>query len=253
MRLPFVGERFWAAVQESEKQGSQFQDYMENCFSGVHDLTESRQALIACGWPYLYTINYDDAIESIDPALYCIKPYHTQNKRFLTEKRCLYKLHGDVREYLATGDPRFCIISSRQYLQAITDPENEKMREQLNIDLNSNSPIFFCCGLIGEMDLLFQSDPQLIQQRKDGQPNRRYYVRRISETSEPLTTGMEDDYESYGITDLIEVQAEQMDAFYSFIHDVSKEADAVQEGDPLVPFMSFLFSQLDPHALQENQ
>lgn len=251
--LPEVGERFWSAVKEAEEQRRQFEVYMEDCFSGVHDLTESRQELIACGWPYLYTLNYDDAIESVDPELYCVKPYYPQNKRFLAEKRCLYKLHGDVREYLATGDPRFCIISSRQYLQAITDPDNEKMRERLDIDLNSNCPIFFGCGLIGEIDLLFQSDPQLIQQRTEGQPNRRYYVQRMSETSEPLTAGMQDDYEAYGITDFIEVQAQQMDDFYSFIHDVSEEADAVQAEDPLEPFMGFLFSQLDAHALQENQ
>ena len=60
---------------------------MENHFSNVHDLSMEQVDLLKCSWRYLYTLNYDDAIEKALHNIITVVPYNTQNTPWLKQKK----------------------------------------------------------------------------------------------------------------------------------------------------------------------
>ena len=58
-----------------------FSTYLDNHFCGVHDLPVEQSQVTNCMWRYIYTLNYDDAIENAsNDELLPIIPYDPQNK-----------------------------------------------------------------------------------------------------------------------------------------------------------------------------
>lgn len=253
-KLAQVSEFFWQAMDcaPDDSFKSAFYSYVEDHFSGVHDLAEEKRQLIGCSWRYLYTLNYDDALEGASKDLHCVVPFVPQNKSWLPQKRCLYKLHGDVKQFLSTGDNRFCILSPKQYLSALSDPANSDMLEKLESDFSSNNLIFFGCSLIEEPDLLFVADSKIVQKKMQNSDTFCYYVRYIDEDTPSLTRKTIDQLEQFSITDIIEVTAADMAEFYSFVRRASDSAAAINENDSLAPFTGFSFSQRDAHNRKAN-
>lgn len=126
-----VAEFFWESIYENNSKDSykeEFDNYIENNFCGVHDIPGEYKALINCGWRYIYTLNYDDAIESASKQKLCVVfPYAPQNRMFLEKQRCLYKIHGDAEWFLKTRNENYCILSTRQYLNAMSSNENSSI------------------------------------------------------------------------------------------------------------------------------
>ena len=154
MKLSELAEIFWPLLEQEETPQTyrdRFNAYIENHFCGVHDLPVENRALIDCRWRYLYTLNYDDAIERSSNGFRVIVPYYKQNQPWLAQKRCLYKIHGDAAMFLNTGENKYCILSTQQYLQAMNDPKNQAMRQNLEADFSSNNLIFFGCSLLDEL------------------------------------------------------------------------------------------------------
>ncbi|MCI2105385.1 MAG: SIR2 family protein [Intestinimonas sp.] len=253
-KLTQVSEYFWQAMNHAPDESfrADFFSYIENHFSGVHDLPEEKRQLADCSWRYLYTLNYDDALEQASENLLCVAPFAPQNKHWLSQKRCLYKIHGDVAQYLKTGDDRMCILSLTQYLIALKDPDNADMREKLEADFSSNNLIFFGCSLIDELDLLFTSEMGLSKKKMQNKDTRSYYVRYIGKDTPTLTKMMLGKFEQFSITDIIEVSAADMAEFYSFVRSVSDAAATLKESDSLSPFMGFSFATLAPHDREAN-
>jgi len=253
-KLTQVSEHFWQAMEHAPDESfrADFFSYIENHFSGVHDLSEEKRQIIDCSWRYLYTLNYDDSLERASQNLLCVAPFAPQNKQWLSQKRCLYKLHGDVARYLLTGDDRLCILSLTQYLDALKDPSNDDMREKLESDFSSNNLIFIGCSLIDELDLLFTSEMRLSQKKKQNSDTHSYYVRYIGKDTPALTKVELSEFEQFSITDIIEVSAESMAEFYSFVRYVSDAAAALKESDSLSPYMGFSFAMRDPHDREAN-
>lgn len=140
LKLSELADIFWPAL-ENEKTPQAYRDrfdnYIEGHFCNVHDLSVEQRSLIDCRWRYLYTLNYDDGIEqaSKEP-LRVIAPYSKQNQHWLAQRRCLYKIHGDSAKFLETGESKYCILSTQQYLQALDDRENQAMRQNLETDFS---------------------------------------------------------------------------------------------------------------------
>lgn len=253
-KLAQVAEHFWHAMDHAPDESfrQNFFSYIEDHFSAVHDLSEEKSQLIDCSWRYLYTLNYDDALERASDNLLCVAPFSPQNKRWLSQKRCLYKLHGDVAQYLKTGDDRLCILSPTQYLNALNDSDNTDMLENLESDFSSNHLIFFGCSLIEELDLLFTSGLRLSQKKKQNSDTHSYYVRYVGKDTPALTKVTIGQFEQLSITDIIEVSAADMAEFYSFVRSISDAAIALRESDNLSPFMGFSFAVRDPHDREAN-
>lgn len=252
--LDKVASHFWKALQDvkTETIKNVFSQFIEDNFSDVHDLSREKCRLIDCSWRYLYTLNYDDALEKASQDLYSIIPFVNQNKSWLEGKRCLYKLHGDALQFLKTGEEKYCILSKQQYLNALHDPSNRDMMEKLETDFLSNNLIFFGCSLVNEPDLLFTADTKLARDKAQNSDTHCYYVRYIDSKDQPLTDLEKDELEQFSITDIIEVTSEEMPSFYSFVRRASDAIEAISESDDLAEFQDFHFATLDRSAREDN-
>lgn len=254
MELSQLADIFWPTLEREDtpqEYRDRFDTYIENHFCHVHDLPVAQRKLINCRWRYLYTLNYDDAIEQASKDLTVIAPYSGQNKNWLSRRRCLYKLHGDAEQFLKTGKSKYCILSTQQYLQALDDSENQYMRQNLETDFYSNNLIFFGCSLLSELDMLLAAGTKLAQGKRQNKDTRSYYVRYIGGNTEPLTPVQRSRYKNFAITDIIEVKGEQLQDFYSFLTDISNDAGQLQSSDSLSEFTAHRFLRQDPTS-REN-
>ena len=249
MKLSELADIFWPLLEQEETPQTyrdRFNAYIENHFCGVHDLPVENRELINCRWRYLYTLNYDDAIERSSNGFRVIVPYSKQNQPWLAQKRCLYKIHGDAAMFLDTGENKYCILSAQQYLQAMNDRENQAMRKNLEADFSSNNLIFFGCSLLDELDILFAAGTKFVHEKRQNKDTRSYYVRYVDDKTAPLTPVQKERFKNFAITDIIDVKAEDMLAFYSFLVEISNEAGKLQKADSLSEFTDFQFLWQEP-------
>ncbi|WP_176716187.1 SIR2 family protein [Desulfosporosinus sp. BG] len=247
LKLSDVAEIFWPAYQSKagDIDKKEFQEYMEDHFSNVRDLEVAKSNFINIGWRYLYTLNYDDAIESVSPELITIVPYSKQNTLWLKNKRCLYKLHGDIKRYMETADPKYCILSKSQYMNALKDSQNEDMLRILQTDFLSNSILFVGCGLDDELDLLFTAGTQFAEKINIDKDHKIFYVYYDSTPEKEISKLKLSTLERYGITDIIRVPSNAMDDFYNFIYQSSDDVKKLRENDNLDQFANIRFQNIE--------
>lgn len=246
LKLSGLSDIFWSILERDDipkEYRDRFDAYIEDHFYNVHDIPVACRKLIDCRWRYLYTLNYDDAIENASNELRVIVPYTKQNKQWLKQKKCLYKIHGDSAKFLETGESKFCILSTQQYLQALNDRDNLSMRQNLETDFSSNNLIFFGCSLLDELDILFAAGTKFAKGKQQNGDTRSYYVRYVNDKTPNLSVVQRQMFKNFAITDIIEVRAEDMLSFYSFIAKASDEAGQLQKTDNLSEFTGFRFLQ----------
>lgn len=245
LKLSELADIFWPTLgNEKTPQAyrDRFDSYIEGHFCHVHDLSVEQKRLIDCRWRYLYTLNYDDGIEQASKEkLRVIAPYSKQNQHWLAQQRCLYKIHGDSAKFLETGESKYCILSTKQYLDAMGDRENQAMSQNLETDFSSNNIIFFGCSLLDELDILLAAGTKLTNKKQQNTDTSCYYVRYVDDETPPLSLISQKKYENFAISDIINVKAECMEEFYSFLAGISDEMGRLQETDSLRDFMGFQF------------
>ncbi len=252
-KLNEVAEIFWPAYEKEAQEFDKkiFHQYMENHFSHVHDLDASKCKFIDSGWRYLYTLNYDDAIENVLPELVTVVPYAPQNTTWLKNKKCLYKIHGDIKRYMETGSSKYCILSKSQYIHALKDIQNQDMLKTLETDFLSNNILFVGCGLDDELDLLFTAGIQLGEKLKIDKEHKVYYVYYDCTPEKEISKLQLSTLECYGITHIIRVPQNLMDDFYNFIHQASDDATKIRENDDMDKFANIRFQTLESNN-EEN-
>lgn len=245
-KLSQVSEYFWQALKGDldGKVKDLFDRYMEDHFTNVHDIEYEKKEILNARWRYIYTLNYDDALENCSKFI-IIKPFKPQNKSWLNDKRCLYKIHGDVNEYLATGESRFCVLSKKQYLELLMDDSNEDMRDNLEADFASNNIIFMGCSLDDELDIFFAAGTNVSRKKENNSDTHTYYVRYMDNNTKELSLTETMTLEQFSITDVIQVMDSDMSDFYEFIMRASEESKKIMATDKLSQFMSYKFVQLD--------
>lgn len=245
--LSGVAEIFWPIYLQNAKEEDkkEFLRFMEDNFSSVHDLEVSKRNFINSGWRYIYTLNYDDTIENVSRDLITIVPYAPQNSMWLRNKRCLYKIHGDIKRYLETADSRYCILSKSQYIDALKDRQNKDMLSTLQTDFLSNNILFVGCGLEDELDLLFTAGTQLDEKLKIDKDHKVYYVYYDCAPGKGISKLQISTLERYGITEIIRVPNYAMDDFYNFIHEASDDASKVRDNDELAQFTNIRFQNIE--------
>ena len=244
LNLSDLAEIFWSVLEDEGTPPiyrERFDSYIENNFCNVHDLPVEYHDLINCRWRYIYTLNYDDAIERTSDKFEVIIPYSNQNRRWLEQKHCLYKIHGDATEFLKTGENKYCILSTQQYLQTLDDIANQAMRQNLETDFSSQNLIFIGCSLLDELDIMFAAGTKLTQEKQQNKDTHSYYVRYVDDKTLHLSPVIKQRLKNFAITDIINVKAEHMPAFYSFLSKVSTEAVKLQNTDNLKQFTGFQF------------
>lgn len=169
---------------------------------------------LSINWPYIYTLNIDDAIERNSEYI-PVGPNREFDEEFESYEKRVYKLHGDVQEIISLKDGDRCyIFDSDQYVDSLED--NKWILEKVKQDYLEKNILFLGCSLDDELDLrkvfsVSKKEKAIIQTEK-------YYV-----TDKALSEYEVLDLESYGVTTVILVDT--YDEFYETIVSIKTDIE----------------------------
>lgn len=131
---------------------STVKEILRDLFTGV-TLGPTKKNFLSCPWPYVYTLNIDDAIER--NSIYNAKII--SNRKISSDAKqnipCVFKVHGCAEEELLYDESSKIIFSTGQYVRSLTT--NESMLNALRTDLVEGNILFVGCSLDNEIDLLY--------------------------------------------------------------------------------------------------
>jgi hypothetical protein len=167
-------------------------------------LGANKKSFLNCRWPYVYTLNIDDAIE---------KNSNYQNKVLPNRKLsanqnsllCVYKLHGDAVDELLYDETIKIIFSTGSYIRSITT--NTSMLNHLKNSLVEQNVIFLGCRLTHEIDILYSLSEY---NEKFPESRKGFFV-----TRRKLSVFDEKDLEKHGVNAVIKV--DDYDSFYTMV------------------------------------
>lgn len=235
--LPDLADSFWDIYGRiPEEKLDDFYHYVHVNFENISYWKEYQTEFLEIRWPYLFTLNYDSLIEDFNSNYYTIIPFEKINKYFARDKTKVYKLHGDARKYLSTGDSKYFILSRDQYVTSMMDESNRDMLSELLTAFSSKSILFFGCGLSEELDLLYSSQ-LAVRERATNIDIAQQAIIYISYESEdnvgrPLPQRTRDRLVRYGITTVFRVFSDEDSRkfFYELKHIVSQKPKSGIEG-----------------------
>ena len=126
-------------------------NYLRSNFTKVK-LNEEKKQFLEIDWPYIYTLNADDAIERnsmYDTVIYSNRKIYDD---IFDREKCTIKLHGHVDDILSYEDSKCEIFDQIQYVQSIKS--NKILLDKLKHDYEFLNLIYIGCGLSNEIDLL---------------------------------------------------------------------------------------------------
>ena len=124
--------------------------YYKNNFSAVV-LPENKKGILEIDWPYIYSLNIDDAIENaLNLRRVIVSNRDVYDNAF--KEKCVIKLHGDVTELITYPNSDCLIFSKSQY--ALSIRKNYSLLTKLENDFKNQNIIYIGCSLTDEIDLL---------------------------------------------------------------------------------------------------
>ena len=241
-----LADIFWEGLGHSEKVKfrGRFQEYIENNFTKVYDMEQAKKHFLNSDWKIIFTLNYDDAIENVLDIEVAV-PYDNFNIR--SGKNCLIKLHGDARRYCVTGNPKYCVMGSQQYVSLIKEPDNADIVNALKNTFLSKSVLFVGCSLSDELDLLYSAGMQLGQKIKQYEEHHIIYLLYSDEIQDDdgLKKINPIPYKKYGITDIVWVTKDTIIELYESVYAINKERKVLRESDLLKDYTNIRFEYLD--------
>ncbi|MFQ2060545.1 SIR2 family protein [Aeromonas veronii] len=179
---------------------------LENNFSGVILDDEKKRFINDIKWPYIYTLNVDDAIEK-SSSYNVVLPYDMALSHDSKNHQTLYKIHGDVNYELRHETSRL-IFKRSDYLASLD--KNKKMLELLQADYQEKNVIYIGCSLNDEMDLAFVIAKQAQEKRKQT-----FNIIFLSEKPDEID---QQDYVNMGINCIILYEKGKYDQIYELIN-----------------------------------
>lgn len=208
---------------QAEKQ----QSYLLNKFTNVK-LENVKKSFLKIDWPYIYTLNIDDAIENnreFKTVLYANRDI--RNSIFEQEK-CVIKLHGDIKDILKYEDSNCEIFDQKQYVVSIK--KNVSLLKKLTHDYEYLNLLYIGCSLSDEIDLLFSTS------MANDNNNNRYYC-----STQIPTLLQKTKLEAFGITHCIVF--ESYDDIYEKMTDAFHQSLCITP-DELEQFSTYEFKTL---------
>ncbi|HBN9629985.1 TPA: SIR2 family protein [Pseudomonas aeruginosa] len=123
--------------------------YLEAIFSKV-SLPADKSRVLDLDWPGIFTFNIDDAIEKYKGSYTKILPNRPVSAEYIRSRKCIFKIHGDIDEYLAYGDSNL-IFTWREYAESINS--NASLLSHLTNVSRNGALLFIGCSLDAEIDL----------------------------------------------------------------------------------------------------
>ena len=165
------------------------QRYLIDHFKDV-SIEEYKTEFLSIDWPYVYTLNIDDAIETNSEYSTVIYSNRRVRNKVFEDNKCVIKLHGDINDIISYEDSNCEIFDQSQYVVSIKS--NEYLLSKLTHDFEYINLLFIGCSLSDEIDILFSSVSSVVNK------NSRYFCT----TKEPTFLD-KIKLEKYGITDCI--------------------------------------------------
>lgn len=252
-QLSELASSFWDIFDRiPEDRIEEFFRYISTNFQDVSFFKESQKAFLSIKWPCVFTLNYDTLIEDFSNTYYPVIPFERINKFHARDKVKLYKIHGDAKRYLSTGDPKYLILSRDQYAQSMMSDQNKDMLDELLTAFSSKSILFFGCGLSEELDLLYSAQFSLAEKTKniDSKYQSIIYINFESEESiaKPLSQRKIDQLSRYGVTVIFRISSEEEStAFFRQLQDSTSQIPENEIEHFLECFSSVQFTALAPN------
>lgn len=214
LSLSELASSFWDIFDRiPDDKVEEFYHYISTNFEDISFFREYQKAFLSIQWPCLFTLNYDTLIEDYSKRYYPVVPFDKINRFHARDKIKLYKIHGDVKRYLSTGDPKYLILSRDQYVTSMMSDQNKDMLDELLTAFSSKSILFFGCGLSEELDLLYSSQIALTEKAKsiDSKYQSIIYINFETEDTilNPLSQRKLDRLGRYGVTVVFRIPSEK--------------------------------------------
>lgn len=189
-------------------------EYLKFNFSKVK-LQEEKRKFLESFWPYIYTLNIDDGIESNSCYKHIVYSNRPVEKGIFDDFSCVIKLHGDVAEMLTYEDSKSEVFTQKQYADSLKN--NVSLLGKLRHDSIYQNLIFIGCSLDDEIDLLAYSSESGI-----------YTAKYFFTVKEPGVLE-KFKYEKYGITHCIVFNS--YDEIYKCLYEVGLESQKISIND----------------------
>lgn len=242
-------------VENNKSAEADFKRYIKRNFTDTRDVPDEKRRFLECGWEYIYTLNYDDVIESVldrhKPKYSIILPWSTLQEDFKEDYNCILKLHGDAKRYLQTGDINFIVLSKSQYSQLMNEECNQSLKNILAQDISSKSLLFIGCSLDDEYDILF-SGAKNIERLGVSAGQDSIYVYYDEAANERLPRRIRSKLKEYNIKNILRLQPDDFPTFYDSLVRIVEEARETIAVDRLSDYTGIKYSYLSPVDADEN-
>lgn len=193
-------------------------EYLKSNFYNVNfDDNDCRKKFFEIDWPYIYSLNIDDAIEKSSTYNTKILPYRELREEIFNEEKCVIKLHGDIGDIVSYKDGNK-IFTSKEY--ALSLERNAPILNKLRNDYANQNILFIGCSLDDELDLKAIDNIPVNYQTKDKLRKTIIFTKGLPGKL------LKSKYKIYGITDIVSFNS--FDVMYEFLLDVWKESLMIQ-------------------------
>lgn len=208
---------------QAEKQ----QSYLLNKFTNVK-LENVKKNFLKIDWPYIYTLNIDDAIENNSEFKTVLYANRDIRNSIFEQEKCVIKLHGDIKDILKYEDSNCEIFDQKQYVVSIK--KNVSLLKKITHDYEYLNLLYIGCSLSDEIDLLFSTS------MANDNNNNRYYC-----STQIPTLLQKTKLEAFGITHCIVF--ESYDDIYEKMTDAFHQSLCITP-DELEQFSTYEFKTL---------
>ena len=251
--LADLSQTFWNIYDRIPKESlSEFFDFIKRNFLNISFRKNFQNSILQIQWPYLFTLNYDTLIEDSSKHFYPIVPFDRINTHFYKGKTRLYKLHGDAKRYLETGDRKYFILSRNQYIDSLMNDDNQDMLDELLTAFSSKSILFYGCGLSEELDLIYSSQFKIKEKVKYIDTNQQAIIYISFESDEAAESSLslrkQDQLSQYGITHILRIFTEEQSN--DFFKELAQRCSYVPKPSVdsfLEKYSAVRFEQLQPN------
>lgn len=188
--------------------------YYSDSFTEVR-LSDDKKKILEIEWPYIYTLNIDDAIEKNSLYNHVIYANRSIDEEIFNEKKCVIKLHGDISDMLTYGDSSCRVFTSEEYIRSIMN--NRSLLNKLEHDYQYLNILFVGCSFNNEFDLISFSNLQS------------HNIKRIIFLNDEPDFRTKINLKKYGITDVVIVS--DFSEIYNRIYCSWKESKKIVPSD----------------------
>lgn len=193
--------------------------YLKENFYHAHFADDDvRKSFFTIDWPYIYSLNIDDAIECSTKYETLVLPNRDFRNELFNEEPCLIKLHGDIKD-IVTYKQSDKIFTSTEYALSLT--KNAPLLNKLKNDYGYQNILFVGCSLDDEVDLKALSNAAIDFHFKDTLSRTIIFVK-----GQPSKL-QKSKFKTYGITDV--VCFDSYDSMYTFLSAVWEESTHIAD------------------------